>query len=241
MENIEKIAEGNFFKGSLGVLLQFKLDIINNNKEMDLKDIENIFKHENVLKNTCFLLNVNFVWIYSCYKFINENNNENDFKLCQTCMELFQISKNYKQFLLPNKSNIISIVSKHLEKLRSLIIIFFINNSIKLSDSFFLLLDYEQRLIEELKTISNNNIYPIIKIIKNNNLKDYNLLKFEPAIINKLKDKKEKVSNELIEKYNELIINKDKKICEKDIKNNEEYLKIRLVDENQKYKDLLKF
>ena len=241
MENIEKIAEGNFFKGSLGVLLQFKLDIINNNKEMDLKDIENIFKHENVLKNTCFLLNVNFVWIYSCYKFITENNNENDFKLCQTCMELFQISKNYKQFLLPNKSNIISIVSKHLEKLRSLIIIFFINNSIKLSDSFFLLLDYDQRLIEELKTISNNNIYPIIKIIKNNNLKDYNLLKFEPAIINKLKDKKEKVSNELIEKYNELIINKDKKICEKDIKNNEEYLKIRLVDENQKYKDLLKF
>jgi hypothetical protein len=241
MENIEKIAEGNFFKGSLGVLLQFKLDIINNNKEMDLKDIENIFKHENVLKNTCFLLNVNFVWIYSCYKFIKENNNENDFKLCQTCMELFQISKNYKQFLLPNKSNIISIVSKHLEKLRSLIIIFFVNNSIKLSDSFFLLLDYDQRLIEELKTISNNNIYPIIKIIKNNNLKDYNLLKFEPAIINKLKDKKEKVSNELIEKYNELIINKDKKICEKDIKNNEEYLKIRLIDENQKYKDLLKF
>ena len=241
MENIEKIAEGNFFKGSLGVLLQFKLDIINNNKEMDLKDIENIFKHENVLKNTCFLLNVNFVWIYSCYKFIKENNNENDFKLCQTCMELFQISKNYKQFLLPNKSNIISIVSKHLEKLRSLIIIFFVNNSIKLSDSFFLLLDYDQRLIEELKTISNNNIYPIIKIIKNNNLKDYNLLKFEPSIINKLKDKKEKVSNELIEKYNELIINKDKKICEKDIKNNEEYLKIRLVDENQKYKDLLKF
>ena len=241
MENIEKIAEGNFFKGSLVSLLQFKLDIITKNKEMDLKDIENIFKHEKVLKNSCFLLNVNFVWLYSCYKFINEKNNETDFKLCQTCMELFKISKNYKQFLLPNKSNVISIVNKHIEKLRSLIIIFFVNNSIKLTDSLFLSLDYDQRLIEELKTISNNNMFPMIKIIKNNNVRDYSFMKFDKDIIKKLKDKKEKISNELKEKFNELILKKDKTICEKDVKNNEEYLKMRLNEDNKKYKDLLKF
>lgn len=241
MENIEKIAEGNFFKGSLVSLLQFKLDIITKNKEMDLKDIENIFKHEKVLKNSCFLLNVNFVWLYSCYKFINEKNNETDFKLCKTCMELFKISKNYKQFLLPNKSNVISIVNKHIEKLRSLIIIFFVNNSIKLTDSLFLSLDYDQRLIEELKTISNNNMFPMIKIIKNNNVRDYSFMKFDKDIIKKLKDKKEKISNELKEKFNELILKKDKTICEKDVKNNEEYLKMRLNEDNQKYKDLLKF
>ena len=152
MENIDKIAETNFFKGSLVALLRFKLDIINQNKDINLTDVENIYKHEKVLRNSCFLLNVNFVWIFSCYKFINEKNNDTNFKLCETCLDLFKISKNYKQFLLPNKSNFISIVTKHLEKLRTLIIIFYVNNSIKLTDSFFLVLDYDTKLIEELKS-----------------------------------------------------------------------------------------
>jgi hypothetical protein len=241
MENIDKIAENNFFKGTLSTLLQFKLDIISQKKDLVLDDLENIFKHEKVLRNSCFLLNVNFVWIYSCYKFIYENNNDTDFKLCQVCTELFKISKNYKQFLLPNKSNFILVVSKHIEKLRSLIIIYFVNNSINLSDSFFLMLDFDQKLIEELKSTSNTNLFPLIKIIKNNNVKDYNLLKFDQAIIKKLENNKEKISNELRNKYNELILKKEKQINEKEIKNNEEYLKLRLTEENKKYKDLLKF
>ena len=241
MENIDKIAETNFFKGSLVALLRFKLDIINQNKDINLTDVENIYKHEKVLRNSCFLLNVNFVWIFSCYKFINEKNNDTNFKLCETCLDLFKISKNYKQFLLPNKSNFISIVTKHLEKLRTLIIIFYVNNSIKLTDSFFLVLDYDTKLIEELKSTSNHNLFQIIKIIKNNNVKDYKMLNFEQNIIQKLENNKGKISNELRDKYNELIIDKEKKIDEKDIKNNEEYLKLRLNEENKKYKDLIIF
>jgi hypothetical protein len=241
MEKIDKIAENNFFKGTLISLLQFKLDIINKNKDMDISVIENIFKHEKVLKNNCFLLNVNFVWIYSCYKFINEKNAENEFKLCEACMELFKISKNYNQFLLPNKSNIISIVSKHIEKLRSLIIIYLIYNSINLTDSLFLVLDYDQKQIEELKATSKHNLFPILKIIKNNNIKDYHLFKFDEDIIKKLENNNEKLSKELKDKYNELILKREKKINEKDIKNNEEYLKMRLTEQNKKYKDLLKF
>ena len=241
MENIDKIAETNFFKGSLVALLRFKLDIINQNKDINLTDVENIYKHEKVLRNSCFLLNVNFVWIFSCYKFINEKNNDTNFKLCETCLDLFKISKNYKQFLLPNKSNFISIVTKHLEKLRTLIIIFYVNNSIKLTDSFFLVLDYDTKLIEELKSTSNHNLFQIIKIIKNNNVKDYKMLNFEQNIIQKLENNKEKISNELRDKYNELIIDKEKKIDEKDIKNNEGYIKLRLNEENKKYKDLILF
>ena len=241
METIDKIAENNFFKGTLVTLLQFKIDIISQNKEINLNDIENIFKHENVLRNNCILLNANFVWIYSCYKFINENNNDNDFKLCETCMKLFKITKNYKQFLIATKSHFISIVTKHIEKLRSLIIIYFVYNSIKLTDSFFLVLDYDTRFIEELKSTSNDNLFPIIKIIRNNNVKDYRMLKFDQIIIQKLEKKKEKISNELRDKYNELILKKEKDIAEADIKNNEDYLKLRLTEGNKKYKDLLKF
>ena len=157
-------------------------------------------------------------------------------------MELFKISKNFKQFLLPNKSNFISVVSKHIEKLRSLIIIYYLHNSIKLTDSLFLVLDYDQRFIEELKSTSNNNLFPIIKMIKNNNVKDYNLFKFDQAILKKLEENKtDKISNELRDKYNELILKKEKKINEKDIKNNEDYLKIRLTEANKRYIDLLNF
>ena len=241
MENIEKIAENNFFKGTLVALLQFKMDIISQNKDINIKDIENIFKHQKVLRNSCFLLNINFVWVYSCYKFINEKNSDDDFKFCETCMELLKISKNYKQFLLPNKSHFISVVTRHIEKLRSLIIIYFVNNSIKLTDSFFLVLDYDTRLIEELKSTSINNLFPIIKIIKNNNVKDYKMLKFEQAIIQKLENNKEKISNELRDKFNELILKKEKNISESDIKNNDGYLLLRLTENNKKYKDLLKF
>ena len=242
MESIAESAQGNFFKGALVSLFQFKLDIISQNKDMNLTDIENIFKHEKALKNSCFLLNVNFVWVYSCYKFINENNKDNELKLCQICMELFKIAKNYKQFLLPNKNNMISIVCRHIEKLRSLIIIYFVNNFIHLSDALFLALDYDQKQIEELKATSNLNLFPLNKIINNNKVTDYQLLKFEHAIAKKLEgNDKGKVSNELRDKYNELILKKEKTFNEKDIKNNEEYLKLRLIENNQKYKDLLKF
>ena len=242
MESIAESAQGNFFKGALVSLFQFKLDIISQNKDMNLTDIENIFKHEKALKNSCFLLNVNFVWVYSCYKFINENNKDNELKLCQICMELFKIAKNYKQFLLPNKNNMISIVCRHIEKLRSLIIIYFVNNFIHLSDALFLALDYDQKQIEELKATSNRNLFPLNKIINNNKVTDYQLLKFEHGIAKKLEgNDKGKVSNELRDKYNELILKKEKTFNEKDIKNNEEYLKLRLIENNQKYKDLLKF
>lgn len=241
MNTIDKNAENNFFKGSLITLFQFKLDIINQNKDINLSDVENIFKHENVLKNSCFLLNVNFVWVYACYKFINENNRDNELKLCQTCVELFKISKNFKQFLLPNKSNIITIVSKHIEKLRSLIIIYFINNSIHLSDDLFMVLDYDQKQIEELRATSDQNLFPLIKTINNAKVKDYQLMKFDQGIIKKLKDNnKGKVSNELRSKYNELLLKKENSVNEKDIKKNEEYLKLRLTDGNKRFKDLLK-
>ena len=76
-------------------------------------------------------------------------------------------------------------------------------------------------------------------MIKNNNVKDYNLFKFVQAILKKLEENKtDKISNELSDKYNELILKREKKINEKDIKNNEDYLKIRLTEANKIYIDL---
>jgi hypothetical protein len=68
MENIAESAESNLFIGALVTLFQFKLDLITQNKEMNLSVLENVFKHQNILRNKCFLLNAELIWTYSCYK-----------------------------------------------------------------------------------------------------------------------------------------------------------------------------
>ena len=241
MENIDKTAEDNFFKGGLVTLFEFKLDLITQNKEMNLSTLENVFKHEKILKNKCFLLNAELVWTYSCYKFTNSNNNECDYEICKNCFEIFDIAKNYKQFLLNNKNNFISLLNKCIDKLRSLIIILFVNNKIHLTDSLFLRLDFEPNQISEFKNTSNYNSSQVLKIIKDKNITDYHLLNFEDIIFKKL-NANDKIDNldETRKKFHELIIKKENEITISDIKNNEEYLKNRLAEKNKKFKDLLK-
>ena len=242
MEKIDKIAEDNLFKGGIVTLFQFKLDLVTQNKEINLSVLEKIFKHINVIRNKCFLLDAELIWTYSCYKFINSKEKDSDFKLCQNCFEIFDIAKNYNKFLLTNKSNFISLINKCIDKIRSLIIILFMNNKIHLSNSFFLRLDYDQQQINEYKNISNFDSTQILKLIKDNNITDYHLLNFEDLIIKKLNENinSDKL-DEIQKKFNELIIKSDKEITSEDIKNNEDYLKKRLTESNKKFKDLLKF
>ena len=241
MEKIDKNAENNFFRGTLVTFLQFKLDLFEENKEMEFNDMENIFKHEKVLRNICFLCDVNFVWALACYKFIKENDNEKEYELSKKCLELFDIAKNYEQFLIPNKNNIINIVRKHIEKLTSLLVIYFVNNNIYLNKSFFCKLAYKPEQISELKGLSRNNLSPLRKILSK--VQEGNkIFKYEKLVLKKLEDNSGNVvKGELREKFNELIIYKDIKIEEKDVKNNEDYLKKRLIDDNKKYVDLMNF
>ena len=126
--------------------------------------------------------------------------------------------------------------------MRSLIIILFVNNKIHLNNAFFLRLDYEQNQINEFKNITNYNSSQIIKLIKENNITDYHLLNFEDLLCKKLNENP-KVDNleETQKKFNELIIKKDSEITSNDIIKNEDYLRKKLTEKNQKFKDLLRF
>ena len=241
MDKIAETAEGNLFKGGLVTLFQFKLDLITQNKDMNLSILENVFKHQNILRNKCFLLNAELIWAYSCYKFIISNKNESDYDLCRKCFEVFDIAKNYKLFLLTNRSNFITLINKCIEKLRSLIIILFVNNKIHLSNSLFLRLDYEPNQIIDLKNTSNYYCSQVLKLIKDNNIRDYQLLNFLNLISKKLSE--DNKADNLIEtqkKFSELIIKKEEEVKTEDIKNKEEYLNMRLTEKNKKFKDLLK-
>lgn len=245
MDNIDNTAEDNFFLGTLATLLQFKMELATSNKEINLSDLENIFKHEKVLRKVCFLCDVNFVWIYLSYNFINNEKNENVLKYCNICCELLKTLKIYKQFLLPNHSKLIEIVFNHIHKIRSLIVIYFIHNQVHLTESFFMKLDFSQIEIDELKGISIYNISPVSKLFKNNIIGDNLLVQFENLIIKKLENNITKKDNNEIKKvneqFNELIIPKASQIDERDIKNNENYLMQRLTERNKRYNELLNF
>ena len=116
------------------------------------------------------------------------------------------------------------------------------NNKIHLNNSFFLRLDYDQNQINEFKNITNYNSSQIIKLIKENNITDYRLLNLEDLISKKLNENT-KIDNleETEKKFNELIIKKDSEITSSDIYKNEDYLRKKLIEKNQKFKDLLRF
>jgi hypothetical protein len=238
MKNIDPIAEDNFYRGAIAVLFQFKLDLISQKNDIDLSLIENIFKHEEALRKKSILLNLNLVWYYTCYKMINEDNKENEIKFCEKCLNIYIITKNYLQFLLPSKSLLISIVSAHIEKIRSLIVLYFLKNHIILNNSLFIKLDYSQKQIDELKCLSLVNLFPIFKIVKNSKIDDYDKMKFKEKIEKKFKDIKDDNSGEEKRKFMDLIIKYEKDIEEKDIKNNEDYLKNVLCAQNKKFEEL---
>lgn len=240
--NIEKSAEKNLFLGTLAVLLEFKIDLVTCNKEMDITVVENIFKHEVDLRKIHLLTDVNFVWVYLCHKF---GEGKEDFEYCKICLELLQNCKIYKEFLVPNQSKFIDNVLGYEKKIRSLVIFNFVDNYINLTESFFLKMDYNQNQIDELKGLSIYNLFPIKKFLKSKNVEDYHLFKFDQKILEKLEknatEKKDKdVIRQLNRQYNDLIIEKQFEIKEKDIKGNNLYLKERLIDKNKKYDDLLK-
>ena len=241
MESIASTAEDNFFKGALVALFQFKLDLITSNKDINVALVENISKHEKILRNKCFLLNAELMWTYSCYKFIKSDKNELDYQLCKNCFEIFEIAKNYKLFLLTNKSNFISLVNKSIDKIRSFIIILFVNNKIHLTDSLFLRLGYEPNQISELRNTSDAYLPQILKLIKESNINDYKSLNFEQLISKKISENN--CGENLVEtqkKFSELIIKKDKNLASEEIKNKEDYLKMKITENNQRFKDLLK-
>ena len=115
------------------------------------------------------------------------------------------------------------------------------NNKIHLTNSLFLRLDYEPNQIIDLKYTTNNYCSQVLKLIKDNNIRDYHLLNFLDLVSKKLSEDN-KVENliETQKKVSELIIKKEDEIKSEDIKNKEEYLNMRLTEKNKKFKDLLK-
>ena len=230
MKNIDENAERNFFLGSLLKILQFKIDIVNDNKEIDLTDIENIYKHEKTLRNLCFFADCDLIWIYQCYLFINKKNSINEFTILN---QLIDDGKIYHCFAVSSSYGFLSLVDYHINLIKTLMVILLVFNDVKLDKNILSKLSFKENESNFLVNSTYKNLTSIQKMLKQNINKYYELFKFGEKIMKRFEEENK---DKEPDKYNEIIIPKNENLLEI----NQDYLKNSIVEENKKYNDLLK-
>ena len=230
MNSIDENAERNFFLGSLLKIFQFKIDIINNNKEINLSDIENIYKHEKTLKNLCFFADCDLVWTYQCYLFINKKYSYNEFEVLN---KLIDTGKIYHSFAISSSYGILNLVDFHINLIKTLMVILLVFNHIKLDKNILSKLTFKDNEINFLANSTYKNLTSIKKMLKQNVNKYYEIYKFGEKIMKRLEEENKDIETE---KYSEIILPKSESLLEI----NQDYLKSSLVEGDRKYNELIK-
>jgi hypothetical protein len=230
MNSIDENAERNFFLGSLLKIFQFKIDIINNNKEINLTEIENIYKHEKTLKNLCFFADCDLVWTYQCYLFINKKYSYNEFEVLN---KLIDTGKIYHSFAISSSYGILNLVDFHINLIKTLMVILLVFNHIKLDKNILSKLTFKDNEINFLANSTYKNLTSIKKMLKQNVNKYYEIYKFGEKIMKRLEEENKDIETE---KYSEIILPKSESLLEI----NEDYLKSSLVEGDRKYNELIK-
>ena len=230
MNSIDENAERNFFLGSLLKIFQFKIDIINNNKEINLSDIENIYKHEKTLKSLCFFADCDLVWTYQCYLFINKKYSYNEFEVLN---ELIDTGKIYHSFAISSSYGILNLVDFHINLIKTLMVILLVFNHIKLDKNILSKLTFKDNEINFLANSTYKNLTSIKKMLKQNVNKYYEIYKFGEKIMKRLEEENKDIETE---KYSEIILPKSESLLEI----NQDYLKSSLVEGDRKYNELIK-
>ena len=230
MNSIDENAERNFFLGSLLKIFQFKIDIINNNKEINLSDIENIYKHEKTLKSLCFFADCDLVWTYQCYLFINKKYSYNEFEVLN---KLIDTGKIYHSFAISSSYGILNLVDFHINLIKTLMVILLVFNHIKLDKNILSKLTFKDNEINFLANSTYKNLTSIKKMLKQNVNKYYEIYKFGEKIMKRLEEENKDIETE---KYSEIILPKSESLLEI----NQDYLKSSLVEGDRKYNELIK-
>ena len=230
MNSIDENAERNFFLGSLLKIFQFKIDIINNNKEINLTEIENIYKHEKTLKSLCFFADCDLVWTYQCYLFINKKYSYNEFEVLN---KLIDTGKIYHSFAISSSYGILNLVDFHINLIKTLMVILLVFNHIKLDKNILSKLTFKDNEINFLANSTYKNLTSIKKMLKQNVNKYYEIYKFGEKIMKRLEEENKDIETE---KYSEIILPKSESLLEI----NQDYLKSSLVEGDRKYNELIK-
>ena len=230
MENIADSAKTNFFLGSLCKLFQLKISLIYEEKKEDIKnDINNIIKHEKILRDINLVLNIELNWYAYVIKFIEKDITEEDVK---SIKNIIDISNIYIKFLKISNSNFNEIIYYNVNKLKSLLILILIKEGVKINKNILFAINIDYNYYDLYLNAINNDSFYIKKILDNSINIDYIKLKFGKEIMNKI-NKNDNNNN----KFLDIILGEDKN-DNKDIFDLNKYIEFK-KNENKKFTDLI--
>ena len=230
MENIADNAKTNFFLGSLCKLFQLKISLIYEEKKEDIKnDINNIIKHEKILRDINLILNIELNWYAYVIKFIEKDITEEDVK---SIKNIIDISNIYIKFLKISNSNFNEIIYYNVNKLKSLMILILIKEGVKINKNILFAINIDYNYYDLYLNAINNDSFYIKKILDNSINIDYIKLKFDKEIMNKI-NKNDNNNN----KFLDIILGEDKN-DNKDIFDLNKYIEFK-KNENKKFTDLI--
>ena len=230
MENIADNAKTNFFLGSLCKLFQLKISLIYEEKKEDIKnDINNIIKHEKILRDINLVLNIELNWYAYVIKFIEKDITEEDVK---SIKNIIDISNIYIKFLKISNSNFNEIIYYNVNKLKSLMILILIKEGVKINKNILFAISVDYNYYDLYLNAINNDSFYIKKILNNSINIDYTKLKFDKEIMNKI-NKNENNNNKFLD-----IILGENKNDNNDIFDLNKYIEFK-KNENKKFTDLI--
>ena len=230
MENIADSAKTNFFLGSLCKLFQLKISLIYEEKKEDIKnDINNIIKHEKILRDINLVLNIELNWYAYVIKFIEKDITEEDVK---SIKNIIDISNIYIKFLKISNSNFNEIIYYNVNKLKSLMILILIKEGVKINKNILFAISVDYNYYDLYLNAINNDSFYIKKILNNSINIDYTKLKFDKEIMNKI-NKNENNNNKFLD-----IILGENKNDNNDIFDLNKYIEFK-KNENKKFTDLI--
>ena len=230
MENIADNAKTNFFLGSLCKLFQLKISLIYEEKKEDIKnDINNIIKHEKILRDINLILNIELNWYAYVIKFIEKDITEEDVK---SIKNIIDISNIYIKFLKISNSNFNEIIYYNVNKLKSLLILILIKEGVKINKNILFAINIDYNYYDLYLNAINNDSFYIKKILDNSINIDYIKLKFDKEIMNKI-NKNDNNNN----KFLDIILGEDKN-DNKDIFDLNKYIEFK-KNENKKFTDII--
>ena len=230
MNNIANNAKTNFFLGSLCKLFQFKISLIYEEKKEEIKnDINNLIKHEKILRDINLILDIELNWYVYVIKFIEKDITEEDVR---SIKNIIDISKIYIKFLKISNSNFNEIIYYNVNKLKSLMILILIKEGVKINKNILFAINVEYNYYDLYFNAVNNDTFYIKKILNNPINIDYIKLKFDKEIMNKI------IKNE--NNYNKFldIILGENKIDYKEYLDLNKYIEFK-KNENKKFNDLI--
>lgn len=248
MEEIDPKYEGQVFLGALTVLLENKIVLVmptKENKENDFINLslkidvlENILKHQKIVKKFSISALSEIYWFLNCYKLI-EGKLTNEREVFKELNEILKEGNVVHSFMKNPSMKLGEIVEYGNDLIRTLLVILLIKGKVTLTNNILGYLNYEPNEIESISSASLSNLFPLRREFKKNPNSLYHSMNFDEKILEqleKIKDKKD--SENMSIPFREILFGKEEDTFK--LLEGEDYLNYALKGKNEKFNNLTK-